>query len=129
MHSVSARANALFAYSVTAIGVLTFACASSSIFFPDTTDAKMDLVRVNMRVLQEYRNAIKSDLALVEFDIDADMSPLLNWSTKMLFVYLVAEYKTEKNTMNQVTLWDKIIQRGEDAVIIQRKRHAKYGFF
>lgn len=39
-----------------------------------------------------------------------DFSKLFHWNTKLLFVYLVMEYETAKNSRNQLVVWDKIIR-------------------
>ncbi|SCV13548.1 related to Signal peptidase complex subunit SPC3 [Nakaseomyces glabratus] len=63
----------------------------------------------------------------IEFDLDADLSPLFNWNTKQVFVYLTASYNgTEKargHTVNTVTLWDKIIKTPKEAEL--HLEHAK----
>jgi len=38
----------------------------------------------------------------MHFDLNADLTPVFNWNVKQLFVYLVAEYKTKNNQVNQV---------------------------
>jgi len=62
----------------------------------------------------------KSDVAMLNLNIQADMSPVFNWNVKQLFVYLVAEYSTMKNVVNQVVLWDKIIMREDSQVILEQ---------
>lgn len=57
------------------------------------------------------------------------MTPVFNWNCKQLFLYLLAEYETKKNKVNQVVLWDKIILRGQDANIDLNKMNTKYYFF
>lgn len=32
-----------------------------------------------------------------------------NWNVKQLFVYVTAEYETEANVLNQVVVWDTIV--------------------
>lgn len=63
----------------------------------------------------------------IQFDLDADLTPLFNWNTKQIFVYLTAEYdgKTERAS-NRVTYWDKIITSREDAVLHLKNQRAKY---
>lgn len=46
-----------------------------------------------------------------------DLSSVFNWNVKQLFVYVVAAYQTPTNTINEVVLWDKIIQTSQDAVL------------
>ena len=63
---------------------------------------------------------LQNDLGFLTFDLQADLAPLFNWNVKQLFLYLTAEYETQANAVNQVVLWDKIIQRGENAVLDYR---------
>jgi signal peptidase complex subunit 3 len=42
--------------------------------------------------------------AYLAFSLNADLSSSFSWNTKLLFVYLVAEYKTPYNTLNQACL-------------------------
>lgn len=89
------------------------------------------------------------DLGYLTFDLQTDLSGLLNWNVKQLFLYLTAEYKTEANELNQVlqpafscdvvffnlyvsfqvVLWDKIILRGENAVLDFKNMNTKYYFW
>ena len=39
----------------------------------------------------------KTDAGIFEFSLDADLTSLWNWNTKVVFFYLVAEYETEKS--------------------------------
>ena len=54
--------------------------------------------------------------------LQANLTHLFNWNVKQLFLYLTAEYETADNKLNQVVLWDKIIQRGENAVLDYKGR-------
>lgn len=44
----------------------------------------------------------KQDLGYLMFDLQADLNPLFNWNAKQLFVFLIAEYETTDNKLNQV---------------------------
>ena len=59
------------------------------------------------------------------FLLQADLNPLFNWNVKQLFLYLTAEYETPNNKLNQVVLWDKIILRGENALLDYRSMNTK----
>merc|ERR1711991_702041 len=59
----------------------------------------------------------RQDEAVVTFDLEADLRPLFNWGTNLVFVYVSAEYATEDNPVNQVVVWDMIV-RGEDQALI-----------
>lgn len=74
-------------------------------------------------------NREKRDLGHITFDLNADLNPLFNWNVKQLFLYLTAEYKTKDNELNQVVLWDKIVQRGDNAILDLKNMHTKYYFW
>ncbi|KAL3908186.1 MAG: hypothetical protein SGILL_008580 [Bacillariaceae sp.] len=38
------------------------------------------------------------------------MEPAFHWNVKQLFVYVVASYETESKKINQVVIWDKILE-------------------
>lgn len=71
----------------------------------------------------------KNDMGFMIFDLKADLQPLFNWNVKQLFLYLTAEYETTNNKLNQVVIWDKIIQRGENAVLDHKNIRPKYYFW
>uniref|UniRef100_A0A7E4VLY6 Signal peptidase complex subunit 3 n=1 Tax=Panagrellus redivivus TaxID=6233 RepID=A0A7E4VLY6_PANRE len=43
-------------------------------------------------------------------------------------MYLVAEYKTPANEVNQAVIWDKILLRAPRTVIIEKSANMKYYF-
>ena len=49
------------------------------------------------------------------FDMAADIRGLFTWNTKLVFLYVTAEYKTELNVLNQIVIWDYIIEDIEHA--------------
>jgi signal peptidase complex subunit 3 len=54
----------------------------------------------------------------MSFDLNSDLTPLFNWNTKQLFVYLTAEYDGKRSDINnRVTFWDKIITSKDDAML------------
>lgn len=71
----------------------------------------------------------RNDLGFLTFDLKTDLSHLFNWNVKQLFLYLTAEYVTPNNELNQVVLWDKIIQRGENSVLDFKNMNTKYYFW
>ena len=44
------------------------------------------------------------------FDMKADMRHLFNWNTKLVFIYVTAEYETQINGLNQIVIWDYIVE-------------------
>lgn len=61
----------------------------------------------------------------IAFDLTADLTPLFNWNTKQVFVYLTAEYQGADGS-NKVTYWDKIITDKKDAALALRDVRSKY---
>ena len=56
-----------------------------------------------------------------------DLTPLFNWNTKQLFLYLQAEYEDAKGTKNEVVIWDRIV-RTKDAANLAIQGRNKYAF-
>ncbi|KAH8078811.1 hypothetical protein JL720_9560 [Aureococcus anophagefferens] len=56
----------------------------------------------------------------------ADLTPAFHWNLKQLFVFVLAEYYTESNVLNQVILWDKIVTSEEEARLDERNVYVKY---
>ncbi|EGG20771.1 microsomal signal peptidase subunit [Cavenderia fasciculata] len=65
------------------------------------------------------------DYSIVTTDLTTDLTPLFNWNTKQLFLYITAEYVTPTNVVNQVVIWDKIVT-DKDMAVINEKNIAKY---
>lgn len=71
----------------------------------------------------------KENVAL-KFDLDADLSPLFNWNTKLVFAYLTATYDGKReDIVNEVTIWDQIITDKEDAHIQLKAANSKYSLY
>ena len=71
----------------------------------------------------------KENLKL-KFDLDADFSPLLNWNTKQIFVYLSAEYPGKRpDIVNSVTFWDKIITSKEASHVKLKNARGSYSVY
>ncbi|CAB4062084.1 SPCS3 [Lepeophtheirus salmonis] len=130
MHTVLSRANALGAYTMTVLTVLTFFCFVSTFFLDYSAPSDIKTVKVVVKHVPDYSAAReKNDLGFLTFDLHADLNPLFNWNVKQLFLYLTAEYSTPNNQINQVVLWDKIIKRGQNAILDYRSMNAKYYFW
>ena len=66
--------------------------------------------KLELRTLKSLKSHGGVDRALLSFDIDVDMAPAFHWNVKQLFVYVVASYETESKKVNQVVIWDKILE-------------------
>lgn len=130
MHTVFSRLNSNLAYTSSVLGGLVFMCFLSTFFLDYTTHAQIGTVNVVVKHVSDYSaSREKNDLGFLTFDLQADLNPLFNWNVKQLFLYLSAEYATPKNAVNQVVLWDKIIQRGENALLNYKSMNTKYYFW
>ena len=49
----------------------------------------------------------------IKTNVVADLRPYWTWNTKQVFVYLQAEYVTDFNGLNQISIYDRIIQSRE----------------
>lgn len=130
MNTVLARLNAIFAFSLSLLAGLTFCCFLSTVFIDYRAAAQINTVKVVVKNVADYSaSREKNDLGFLTFDLEADLTPIFNWNVKQLFLYLTAVYKTPNNLHNQVVLWDKIIQRGESAILDYKSINTKYYFW
>lgn len=130
MHTFLSRLNALFAFSLSIVALLTLMFALSTTFKSYDKLANIDIKTVKslVRRMPDYSmpNAMENDLGLVQFNLDADFENCFDWNVKQLFIFLTANYKTEANVFNQVVLWDFILNRGEKAQLNLRNHNTEY---
>lgn len=105
MHSFWQRLNALFFYTLSVLGFLSFMAAGTTYWHK--ADPKIDL-KVEKILLRKIYGA-GHDQAILSLGINADLRSVFNWNVKQLFVYITAEYETEANVLNQVVVWDTIV--------------------
>ncbi|CAL7944303.1 unnamed protein product [Xylocopa violacea] len=130
MHTVFTRGNAIIAYTLSVSACLTFCCFLSTVFLDYRANATLKTVKVVVKNVPDYSaSREKNDLGYLTFDLQTDLTPLFNWNVKQLFLYLTAEYQTENNKFNQVVLWDKIVLRGDNAVLDFKNMNTKYYFW
>ncbi|ODQ65201.1 signal peptidase 22 kDa subunit [Nadsonia fulvescens var. elongata DSM 6958] len=90
----------------------------------DIWELPMSVRSVEPKILMKYsrrfggsNNQGKENCKL-KVDFDGDLTPLFNWNTKQLFVYLTAEYDGDRpDISNKVIFWDQIITDKKDAVL------------
>ncbi|KAL4753189.1 hypothetical protein BDW72DRAFT_40950 [Aspergillus terricola var. indicus] len=122
MYSTLNRAQAVFGFFTTvALFVAGFAAFSVLLFPTDkiTTEVSLRDVKV-IKGRPHYYSTKKEEYAQMRFDLDADLSPLFNWNTKQVFVYVYATYsssnKPSENSLtpqSQAIIWDTIIEAPE----------------
>ncbi|EIM81320.1 signal peptidase subunit [Stereum hirsutum FP-91666 SS1] len=117
MHSVYARFNNISATLSTCMMVLLGAIACTSLLF--SADPKGDITALSgeSRPRRYGASGRRQEFAFVNFNVTADLTPLFNWNTKQLFLYLGAEYTNAQGVQNEVVIWDRIVRRKEDAMV------------
>ncbi|CAE1231134.1 SPCS3 [Acanthosepion pharaonis] len=118
MNTFLSRANTIFAFTLSVMAALTFACFLSTGFNDLQASTTIKTGRVLVKNLRDY-----------QADRERNISKLFNWNVKLLFLYLTAEYETAEHKINQVVIWDKIIRRGENAILDYRSMNTKYHFW
>ncbi|KAJ6185457.1 hypothetical protein N7519_006758 [Penicillium mononematosum] len=116
MHSSLNRIQSVFGFFTTVALVVSALAAVSVLFFPaDEANASVQLKNVQVvKGRPHYYSTKREEYAQLRFDLDADLSPLFNWNTKQLFVYVYATYSSSDVPGSQVRasesiIWDTII--------------------
>lgn len=131
MNNLMNRTNNLVAFTMTTLSVLTFLCFASTFLtnYSEPVDYNVKVSKLKLRNLPDYQNSQESfDLGTMRFDLKADFAPVFNWNVKQLFIYLLVEYKTQKNVKNQIVLWDWIMKREDRQLLNLRSEGLKYYF-
>ncbi|KAF9904598.1 hypothetical protein BX616_001245 [Lobosporangium transversale] len=131
MNNLQNRANAVLAFSISAIFCLLGAIALSSLVIPSQPSGSVGLDSIKVLTGRYDKNWVDyrtrdNEFANTVMHIDADLSSLFHWNTKQLFVYVVAEYSTPTHLKNEIVLWDTIIKRKSAAVIRKKGIKNKY---
>lgn len=132
MNTLLSRSNALFAFTLSILATVTVICSVSTAFKDYTypMDIKMTTHKKLVKNVADYSaGREKNDLGFVTFDLDGDFTRCFDWNTKQIFLYLTAHYSTPANAVNQVVLWDWIIERGQETKLQLRNQHTKYYFW
>ncbi|KAK9672032.1 hypothetical protein RND81_12G071200 [Saponaria officinalis] len=124
MHSFGYRANALLTLSVT---VLAFMCAVAS--FSDTFNHPQPTVDIKVVSFDRFiKSKDGNEGVSMKLKVVSDLRSLFTWNTKQVFAFVAAEYESPENALNQISLWDAIIQSRDDAMIQATFRN-KYPLF
>ncbi|KAI0779566.1 signal peptidase subunit [Fomes fomentarius] len=128
MHTLYSRVNNVSAMLSTCLMALLAAISLSSFLFTATPrgDLAVSSIQVFPGNARRYANK-NQDFTFVNFNLTADLSPLFNWNTKQLFLYVSAEYENKQGVKSEVVIWDRIVRREEDARLAIAGRN-KYVF-
>ena len=100
MHTVWVRLNAVVFFGLTVLLVLAVMTWFSTFIGPEAVPI-IEFVKLNS--LRSLRSHGGVDRALISFDLRADLAAAFDWNIKQLFVFVVAEYTSPTNPLNQVT--------------------------
>jgi len=130
MHCLWTRLHAILAFTLTALTAMTVCFFLSTAFNDYSTGVNLATGKIVVKSVPDYTvSKDELDLGVITFDIDANLTSVFNWNVKQLFLYLTAEYETKDNKLNQVVLWDRIIQRGQNPILNLKNLHSKYYFW
>ena len=74
------------------------------------TDISFATKEVDMFAFDKIYN---EEILSFNFDLAADLKPLMTWNTHTIFASLVCQYKTDASDLNEVTVWDQRIRRDD----------------
>ncbi|GEQ68994.1 hypothetical protein JCM33374_g2664 [Metschnikowia sp. JCM 33374] len=136
MFSLASRAQAISNNTLTVVSAISAAVAVLSLIQLFLAGAwTIDSTQINRVTAQaSLKNSrafgadrgVPKENAKIQFDLAADLTPLFNWNTKQVFVYLTAEYEGKNGGSNKVTFWDKIITSKDGAVFDLKNARSKY---
>jgi len=131
MNNITSRANVILANSLSVLAACTGLLFITTITF--NVEPKFDITvnKAEVGHKPDYMsgNLDYLDIVLLDYDLSVDVEKSFNWNVKMIFLYLVAEYESEDNVLNQSVLWDKIVMRGDKVKIDLNRASPKYFFF
>ncbi len=100
MHTVWVRLNAVVFFGLTVrLGLAGLTWRRTLVVGPDAAPV-VEFVKLNS--LRSLRSHGGVDRALISFDARADLAAAFDWNIKQLFVFVVAEYASKTNPLNQV---------------------------
>ncbi|KAJ4765434.1 Signal peptidase complex subunit 3 [Rhynchospora pubera] len=111
MHSAVQRANTVATIAAILLATICAAASFLDAFNSPSLQAHVQVVKIN-----RFRRQLDgNDEVKMTLKMSMDLTSLFTWNTKQVFVFLAAEYETDTNSLNQVSLWDHIVQEKERA--------------
>mmetsp|Transcript_6462 Transcript_6462/g.11878 ORF Transcript_6462/g.11878 Transcript_6462/m.11878 type:complete len:175 (+) Transcript_6462:144-668(+) len=117
MHTIWVRLNAVVFFGLTVL--LGLSCLAAVSKIGHSWKYQPVIHKLELKTLKSLKSHGGVDRALLSFDIHADMQPAFHWNVKQLFVYVVASYESESKKVNQVVIWDKILEAVDTNKVIQ----------
>jgi len=123
MYSGLNRLQAVFGFFTT-VAFCVAGLAAFTSFLSPTDSMSSSVALSNVQVIRgrpHYYSSKREEYAQIKFDLEADFTPLFNWNTKQIFVYVVAQYPptlpptSDENPqhLSEAVIWDTIISAPE----------------
>lgn len=124
MNSAWVRWNVILMYMMMFAAFIVFSTHTTNQFLHPSTavPAKVDFNQVKVVRLRSDR---QRDRAVLAFECDLDLTPLFDWNTKQIFVFLEASYLVPGRGLNRIVVWDRVVHTKEEAKF-QLKQMSKY---
>ncbi|KAJ2157058.1 Signal peptidase complex subunit [Coemansia sp. RSA 552] len=130
MHNLLQRLSSVSSTAMSTLMVLALLIAFSTPLLPSNPTYEVTLHNVQTttgRQMDPFDKTSRSaEYARLTFDVDADLSSMFNWNTKLLFAYITADFRSPGFDTNRVVIWDRIIRNDRQAKLRLRKHHNKY---
>ena len=135
-HTIWIRANSLFTFSTTALALVAVLASITDIWHTAEPDVFLRVKSVerfrpvspNAHRKKANSNNEVNDEASLNFQLRLDLRPLFSWNTKQIFVSIDADYETERNKRNTISLWDSIVTQKTNALLNYQNVRNKYRF-
>mmetsp|Transcript_73113 Transcript_73113/g.89706 ORF Transcript_73113/g.89706 Transcript_73113/m.89706 type:complete len:214 (-) Transcript_73113:87-728(-) len=127
MHSYLSRLNAVFFFGLMCLGTCgVIAALSSFIPFVNPPDSAKNLIArvtgINLdkfitgsAVLRPRVRRSRYEVANIDLNGNIDLTDEWHWNTKQIFIWLSANYKTNKKS-SEISLWDRLIESKEESI-------------
>jgi signal peptidase complex subunit 3 len=135
-HTIWIRANSLFTFASTALALVAVLASITDIWHTAEPDVFLRVKSVerfrpvspNAHRKKANSNNEVNDEASLNFQLRLDLRPLFSWNTKQIFVSIDADYETERNKRNTISLWDSIVTQKTNALLNYQNVRNKYRF-
>jgi len=136
-HTIWIRANSLFTFASTALALVAVLASITDIWHVAEPDVFLRVKSVERfrpvspnvhRKKASSNNNEVNDEASLNFQLRLDLRPLFSWNTKQIFVSIDADYETERNKRNTISLWDSIVTQKTNALLNYQNVRNKYRF-
>jgi signal peptidase complex subunit 3 len=84
---------------------------------PDEFHVSNPTVDAKVVTLERFTRIDANDEAYLAFSLDADLRSCFSWNTKQIFLSIVAEYESPYASRSEVSVWDRIVERKETALL------------